>query len=63
MGANRREKRAEERPEHYEPTPYTRHIMTPEQAEAFERRQAEPPCPPTEAEREAVRMFYKTVRR
>jgi hypothetical protein len=37
--------------------------MTPEQADAFERRQAEPPCPPTEAEREAVRMFYKTVRR
>ena len=47
----------------YQPTSYKMHVMTPRQAKEFERRQAEPPRQPTEAEREAVRMFNQTVKR
>lgn len=47
----------------YAPSPVGAHVFTPEQAEAFERRQAEPPRRPTEAGREAVRMFNATVKR
>jgi hypothetical protein len=49
--------------EPYAPPPVGSHVMTHEQAEAFDRRQAEPPRQPTEAEREAVRTFYAMVKR
>ncbi len=63
MGRNRSPIREHEDKKPYAPTPVGAHVLTPEQALAFERRQAEPPCQPTEAEREAVRMFQNTVKR
>jgi len=63
MGRNRSpiRKCKEEKP--YAPSPVGAHVLTPEQAIAFERRQTEPPQQPTEKEREAVRMFLATVKR
>lgn len=47
----------------YAPSPLGSHVLTLEQVIEFERLQAEPPQQPTEAEREAVRIFRATVRR
>lgn len=49
--------------EPYAPSPVGAHVLTPEQAIEFERRQAEPPRQPSETAREAVRMFHATVKR
>jgi hypothetical protein len=63
MGMNRREKRGRENPNDYERMSYQAHILTRQQGEEFERRQAEPPRQPTEEERDLVRMFHRTVKR
>ena len=60
MGMKRR---VPENQQAYTPISSQERVMTREQARAFERRQAEPPRQPTEAGREAVRMFNATVKR
>jgi hypothetical protein len=55
--------RVSKQPNHYKPVGSQTYVLTRQQAKAFEARLAEPPRQPTEAERELVRMFNRTVSR
>ena len=63
MGTNRRTACVGNKPKSYKCLSSQPHILTRKKINAFERRQAEPPRQPTDAERELVRMFHSTVKR